>query len=99
MTTVMPCASFSEDRELHQEGVMLRGARLRSSVVHQILRKRLYMGDFDWNGVTYQGNHEPLVTAACWQRVQDLLDNRAQNKTRKVKHGFEPRTSQDSEVS
>ena len=75
-------------KELNQEGVRLRGARLRSSMVHQILRKRLYMGDFDWNGVTYQGNHEPLVTAVCWQRVQELLDTRAQNKTRKVKHDF-----------
>ena len=75
-------------KELNQEGFSLSGNRLRSSVVHQILRKRLYMGDFDWNGVTYQGNHEPLVTAACWQRVQDLLDTRAQTKTRKVKHDF-----------
>ena len=75
-------------RELNQEGATLRGARLRTSVVHQILRKRLYMGDFDWNGVTYQGNHQPLVTPACWQRVQELLDARAQNKTRKVKHDF-----------
>jgi site-specific DNA recombinase len=75
-------------KELNQEGVSLRGAHLRSSVVHQILRKRMYMGDFDWNAVTYQGNHEPLVTPACWQRVQELLDARAQNKARKVKHDF-----------
>jgi len=38
--------------------------------------------------VTYQGSHEPLVTREGWQRVQDLLDARAENKTRKVKHDF-----------
>jgi hypothetical protein len=48
----------------------------------------LYSGDFDWDGRTYTGSHEPLVTRECWQRVQELLDARAENKTRKVKHDF-----------
>jgi len=34
------------------------------------------------------GTDEPLVTVEVWQRVQDLLDARADNKTRKVKHDF-----------
>ncbi len=48
----------------------------------------MYTGDFDWNGRTYTGSHEPLVTRECWQRVQTLLDTRAENRTRKVKHDF-----------
>ena len=75
-------------KESNGEGVKLRGRKLYSSVVHQILRKRLYTGDFDWDGSTYTGTHEPLVTRECWQRVQELLDARAENKTRKVKHDF-----------
>jgi DNA invertase Pin-like site-specific DNA recombinase len=74
--------------ELRAEGIMLRGRRLCSSTAHQILRKRLYMGDFDWDGVTYDGTHEPIVSRQCWERVQELLDARAENKTRKVKHDF-----------
>jgi hypothetical protein len=74
--------------ELHAEGTTLRGRQLHKSLVHQILRKRLYMGEFDWDGVTYPGTHEPLVSRECWQRVQSLLDARAENKTRKVKHEF-----------
>lgn len=74
--------------ELKAGGVTLRGRRLCSSLVHQILRKRLYTGDFDWDGTTYAGSHEPLVTHERWQRVQELLDARAENKTRKVKHDF-----------
>jgi site-specific DNA recombinase len=74
--------------ELNAEGFRIRGRKLYSSFVHQILRKRLYYGDFDWNRVTYPGSHEPLVTRECWRRVQELLDARADNKTRKVKHDF-----------
>jgi hypothetical protein len=75
-------------REMNSEGVQLRGRRLQSSVVHQILRKRLYMGDFDWGGNSYTGTHEPLVSREVWQQVQELLDARAENRTRKVKHDF-----------
>ena len=70
------------------EGRTLRGRRINGSLIHQILRSRLYMGDFDWDGMTYQGTHEPLVSRACWERVQELLDARAENKTRKVTHDF-----------
>lgn len=85
---------FSTDRysleelvaELRAEGVTLRGRKIFKSLVHQILRNRLYMGEFEWNGVIYQGNHEPLVSRECWERVQEILDRRIANKTRKVKH-------------
>jgi hypothetical protein len=75
-------------RQMNAEGIKLRGRKLYSSVVHQILRKRLYSGEFDWNGKTYPGVHEALVTGECWQRVQELLDARAASKTRRVKHDF-----------
>ena len=47
--------------------------RVHKSMVHQILRKRLYCGDFDWDGTTYHGTHEALVTKECWERVQQLI--------------------------
>src|SRR5580700_6155993 len=74
--------------QLNAEGVKLRGLKFHRSTLHQILRRRLYSGDFDWNGATCSGAHEPLVTRELWQRVQGLLDARAENKTRKVKHDF-----------
>jgi site-specific DNA recombinase len=39
-------------------------------------------------GQYYEGIHEPLVARERWNRVQELLDVRAENKTRKVKHDF-----------
>ena len=70
------------------EGRNVSGRKPNSSLVHLILRRRLYMGDFDFAGTTYPGIHEPLVSHERWDRVQDLLDARAENKTRKVKHDF-----------
>ena len=74
--------------QLRAESVTLQGRKLHKSTAHQIQRKRLYIGEFDWNGGAYQGAHEPLVTRQCWERVQGLLDARAESKTRKVKHDF-----------
>ena len=73
---------------LRAEGTMLRGRRIHKSLLHQILRNRLYMGEFEWDGAVYQGTHDPLVSRECWDQVQELLDARARNKTRKVKHAF-----------
>ena len=74
--------------DLNTTGVTLRGRKLYGSDVHHILRKRLYSGDFDWDGTTYQGRYEALVSRETWQRVQELLDARAESRTRKVKHDF-----------
>ena len=50
-----------------------RGRTLNSSLVHHILRKRIYMGDFEFDGTTYQGStsHWSPVNAGiacrdCW---------------------------------
>ena len=42
--------------EMRADGIMLRGRRLCSSTAHQLLRKKLYKGDFDWDGVTLPRN-------------------------------------------
>lgn len=59
-----------------------------TSTVHKILRNRLYMGEFEWNGLLYQGSHQPLVTRDLWGRVQDMMDGRNASKHRRVKHDF-----------
>jgi len=82
------CSLSSLVAEIRQEGAVFHDRKLHKSTAHQILRKRLYMGEFDWDGTTYQGTHEPLVTRECWEHIQKLLDARNENKTRKVKHDF-----------
>ena len=58
------------------------------STLHLILRKRIYTGDFDWDGVTYHGKHEALVSQEMWEEVQALLERRAQTKQHRIKHDF-----------
>ena len=75
-------------RAMRAEAATLRGQKLYTSFVHRILRKRIYCGDFDFGGVTYRGTYAPIVPRETWERVQRLLDRRAEDKTRKVKHEF-----------
>jgi site-specific DNA recombinase len=66
------------------EGWTIRGRRIATSTLHQILRKRIYTGDFDWDGVTYAGRHDALVSRETWDRVQALIDKRIE--TRQHRH-------------
>src|SRR5436190_4965334 len=64
------------------------GSLVPISTVHKILRNRLYMGEFEWNGRLYQGRHVPLVARELWERVQGVLDVRNAKKLRRAKHDF-----------
>ncbi len=70
------------------EGSTIRGRLLHKSTLHQILRKRIYSGDFDWDGVTYRGTHQAFVNRETWERVQTLLDRRVATKQHRVKRDF-----------
>ena len=70
------------------EGWMIRGRYLQKSTLHQILRRRIYSSDFDWDGVAYKGNHQALVSLETWQAVQALLDNRVKTKQHRIKRDF-----------
>src|SRR4051794_27167345 len=56
------------------------GAKVPVSTIHAILRNPLYIGWFEWNGKTYQGKHEPLVSVELWEQVQGVLDGRSAKK-------------------
>jgi DNA invertase Pin-like site-specific DNA recombinase len=77
-------------KKAYAEGFRFRVSRTKIPVatLHKIMRRRIYMGEFDYAGRTYQGIHEPLVERATWERVQEILDRRHQNKHRKVTHDF-----------
>ena len=77
-------------RKAHEEGFRFRksGQRVPISTLHKILRKRIYIGEFDYGGVRYEGAHEPLVSREVWERVQAILDGRQEKKHRRAKHDF-----------
>jgi hypothetical protein len=70
------------------EGWTIRGRRIATSTLHQILRKRIYTGDFDWDGVTYTGRHDALVSRETWDRVQSLIDKRVETRQHRIRHDF-----------
>lgn len=75
-------------QKAYVEGFRFRVSRNKIPVatLHKILRRRIYMGEFDYAGRTYQGIHEPLIERATWERVQEILDRRHEKKHRKVTH-------------
>ena len=77
-----------ESLESSSGGVTLRGKPIHKSTLHQILRKRIYKGDFDWDGETYRGVHEPIVDRETWQKVQTMLNKRSENKRHRIKRDF-----------
>jgi site-specific DNA recombinase len=64
------------------------GGRIPGSTVAKILRNRIYTGRFDWDGKTYQGRHEPIISADLWEQVQDVLDGRIGRKRRTRQRDF-----------
>ncbi|MEN6519890.1 MAG: recombinase zinc beta ribbon domain-containing protein [Armatimonadota bacterium] len=46
----------------------------------------MYYGEFDWDGQTYQGIHEPLVSRELWKKVQDVLSDNGNHRARQQKH-------------
>jgi len=56
-------------KKAYEEGFRFRKSQDKVPVttIHKILRKRIYTGDFDYGGATYEGSHEPLVTREVWR--------------------------------
>jgi hypothetical protein len=64
------------------------GAQIPASTVHAILRNRVYTGQFDWNGKTYEGRHEALVSIDLWEQVQNVIGGRLAKKSKLGKRDF-----------
>ena len=64
-----------------------RGNRVGISSIHKMLRNPIYRGKFIWNGIEYDGNHESIVSAALWFKVQDVREDRSIEKPKQT-HEF-----------
>jgi DNA invertase Pin-like site-specific DNA recombinase len=78
----------SSIKTLAREFRTIRGRRFFPAQIHQALRKRVYTGDFDFDGITYKGTYTPLVSRETWERVQAILDGRTSSQSRQRKHQF-----------
>ncbi len=63
-----------------------RGGRLSSKQVHEMLRNPIYMGVVRWNGESFPGVHEPIVSAALYSKVQNVMEGRSEGHGEGVPH-------------
>lgn len=62
------------------------GRPLGTSHVYHLLTNPFYAGRFVWNGITYQGSHDPMITPEEWLRVQEALHRPLAQKPKR--HSF-----------
>jgi len=53
--------------------VTKRGKPPTKSTIERVLKNPFYIGQFQWGGRTYDGDHTPLVSVELFQRVQEAL--------------------------
>jgi len=69
---------------LNQSGVRTySGKPLAQSAAHKLLLNTYYMGVISFDGETYEGAHQPLISKQLYKRVQDKLHNKRPSKFRK----------------
>ncbi|HNU60244.1 MAG TPA: recombinase family protein, partial [Aquaticitalea sp.] len=65
-----------------------KGNNLGISAVHRILTNPTYTGIIVWNGESFEGNYEPLVSRATFEAVQKMIHQKSRPRKSKHKHDF-----------
>jgi DNA invertase Pin-like site-specific DNA recombinase len=63
-----------------QEGKKRVGTKIDANVVNRILRNPVYKGIISHKGEHYKGEHEPIISAETWDKVQVLINDRNRQK-------------------
>jgi DNA invertase Pin-like site-specific DNA recombinase len=63
-----------------QEGKKRVGTKIDANVVNRILRNPVYKGIISHKGEHYKGEHEPIIPAETWDKVQVLINDRNRQK-------------------
>jgi site-specific DNA recombinase len=64
------------------------GNPVPKATIHKILHNCIYTGDFDFDGETYRGSYEPIISRELWERVQEVIQQRLGRRRQKQKHDF-----------
>ena len=60
-------------RWVTNKGIELGGSPFTKSGLHRLLRNVTYTGKVSYKGTLYEGQHDAVVGAQLWQRVQEVL--------------------------
>jgi site-specific DNA recombinase len=76
-------------RELTAQGFLNRNSRpWNKRRVDYILRNPIYIGKIQWNESMYNGVHQPLITEAVFNKIQEIFKNRKYYRDYKVINGL-----------
>ncbi|MEO8898466.1 MAG: recombinase family protein [Candidatus Dormibacter sp.] len=64
------------------------GRPISTAKVHQMLRQRMYCGEFEWAGKLYRGRYPPIISLQLCDKVQEVLDDRHAARPKVRTHHF-----------
>ncbi len=59
--------------------------KLAPSMMYNMFRNRLYLGEIHWRDIHIQGQHTPLIDEETFNRVQNILADHGDNRCRRRK--------------
>lgn len=65
-----------------------KGKTLGKSAIALMMKKLTYTGDFVWNGTTYSGSYEPLISKALFEETQKRRNAVTFSKPKRLDHAF-----------
>jgi site-specific DNA recombinase len=69
--------SIVSKQRVSKTGARSGGVRFGRGALYQMLANPIYVGEIRHKRVSHPGQHEPIVDRALWQRVQEMLKQRA----------------------
>src|SRR6202022_480323 len=86
-------------REIHRRGWRTKQWFTRNGVTHggkpftkgrlfRLLTNQIYIGKIDFQKQTYEGEHEAIVEADTWHRVQQILERNGRSGGAAVRDSY-----------
>src|SRR5208337_836658 len=69
--------SIVSKKRISKAGVRSGGVRFGRGALYQMLANPIYVGEIRHKRVSHPGQHEPIIEQSRWQRVQEMLKERA----------------------
>ena len=64
-------------KRVSKAGARSGGVRFSRGALYQMLANPIYVGEIRHKRVSHPGQHEPIIERSMWQRVQEMLKERA----------------------
>src|SRR5208283_3564611 len=69
--------SIVSKKRVSKAGARSGGVRFGRGALYQMLANRIYVGEIRHKRVSHHGQHEAIIERSMWQRVQEMLNERA----------------------